>query len=184
MIEHTLVVRRVLALTALIMLATTAHSAAADAGPAGRETPVRLVIPSLAVDADVAVVSLNEDLTMPAPPSAALVAWYTYSASAGTDGNVVLAGHRDWQGQRGVFHGLDEVADGDLMWLQDAAGAWHLYRVVWSASYPEESAPIEPLVGATSRPSMTLITCSGAFDRSIGRYLERRVVRAELVSQS
>ena len=76
---------------------------------------------------------------------------------------------------------MDGVAEGDLLWLQDAAGAWHLYRVVWSASYPEESAPIEALVGATSRPSMTLITCSGAFDRSIGRYLERRVVRAELV---
>lgn len=181
MMERTLVGRRMLTLMVLIILATIVRWAPAYAGPAASETPVRLVIPALAVDADVAGVSLNDDLTMPAPSSAALVAWYTYSATAGTDGNVVLAGHRDWQGQRGVFHALDGVAEGDLLWLQDAAGAWHLYRVVWSASYPEESAPIEALVGATSRPSMTLITCSGAFDRSIGRYLERRVVRAELV---
>ncbi len=184
MMEGTLVVRRMLALTVLVILATSARSAPAYAAPAGGEAPVRLVIPALAVDADVAGVSLNEDLTMPAPPSAALVAWYTYSATAGTDGNVVLAGHRDWQGQRGIFHALDRVAEGDLLWLQDATGVWYLYAVVWSASYPEESAPIEALVGATSRPSMTLITCSGAFDRSIGRYLERRVVRAELVTQS
>jgi len=143
-------------------------------------TPVRLVLPSLGIDAPVAALALAEDGTMPAPARADLVAWYSFSAPAGGDGNAVLAGHRDWQGRRGVFYTLGQLQPEDDIWLQDAAGVWHRYTVVWSARYPDDAAPLAALVGPTERPTLTLITCGGVFDRTLGRYLDRQVVRAVL----
>ncbi len=35
---------------------------------------------------------------------------------------------------------------------------------------------------STARAAVTLITCSGVFDRASGRYIERHVVRGELVA--
>jgi LPXTG-site transpeptidase (sortase) family protein len=143
--------------------------------------PVRLVIPSIGVDAPVASFGLNPDLTMPAPQEAGLTAWYTFSAAAGVPGNAVLAAHRDWQRQRGVFYALDAVRDGDEVWLQDGLDGWYLYRVVWSTSLPDDRAPVAAITAPTEHPAVTLITCSGTFSRTVGAYLERRVVRADLV---
>jgi sortase (surface protein transpeptidase) len=124
-------------------------------------TPARLVLPSIGIDAPVVVLGLTDDLTMPAPEHAELVAWYTFSALAGGEGTVVLAGHRDWQGRRGVFFALEQVQPDDAIWLQDTAGRWYRYTVVWSARYPDDGAPIAALVGPTDRPTVTLITCGG-----------------------
>jgi sortase A len=110
-----------------------------------------------------------------------VAAWYTYSADAGGRGNAVLAGHRDFGGQRGIFLALGRLAEGDEAWLLDGLGAWHLYRVTWSVSIPEDGAPVAELLGPTDVPSLTLITCAGTFSRSAGQYVERRLVRAELV---
>ncbi len=154
----------------------------ARAEPALTGAPVRLVLPSIAVDAEVDALALNDDLTMPVPQRAALVAWYTYSSPAGGTGNAVLAGHRDWQRQKGVFYDLGKVHEGDEVWLQDAGANWYLYTVAWTVSLEDDDAPVEDIAGYTESPSVTLITCSGTFDRSVGRYVERRVVRAQLVA--
>ena len=79
-----------------------------------------------------------------------------------------------------MFVALGQLQLEDEVWLQDTAGSWSRYTVVWSESYPDAAAPLDALVGPTERPAVTLITCGGAFDRGLGRYLERRVVRAEL----
>jgi sortase (surface protein transpeptidase) len=173
---------RLLGLSLLLLSAALLWLAAEGSAAAARDTPVpvRLVLPSIGIDALVVTLALTDDLTMPAPARADLVAWYSFSAPAGGDGNVVLAGHRDWQGQRGVFTALGQLQLEDEIWLQDTAGAWSHYRVVWSESYPDDAAPLEALLGPTERPALTLITCGGVFDRRRGRYLERRVVRADL----
>ena len=167
-------------LLALTPATSVGSARAQDADRSG--APVRLVVPALGVDATVIALPLNDDLSMPAPPGAQPAAWYTYSAPAGAPGNAVLAGHRDFGGRRGIFFGLDSLVEGDEVWLQDGAGAWYLYRVTWAASLPEEAAPLPEVVGWTERASLTLITCSGTFSPSAGQYLERRVVRAELVA--
>lgn len=144
--------------------------------------PVRLVVPAMSVDAPVAPFALNEDFSMPVPQVASLVAWYTYSAAAGADGNVVLAGHRDWQRQKGVFYDLGVLQPDDQVWLQDAAATWYLYTVLWNVSLEDDRAPVEEIAGPTDTPSITMITCSGVFDRAAGRYVERRIVRAQLTA--
>ena len=158
------------------------HGTARAEAEASSGVPVRLVLPAIGVDAPVQSLALGADLTMPAPQEARLVAWYTFSAEAGAPGNAVLAGHRDWQRQRGAFFDLGALRAGDTVWLQDAGDTWYLYTVVWSDSLPEETTPVGEVVGPTSRPLLTLITCSGTFSQSAGQYLECRVVRAELTA--
>ena len=175
--------RALLGLVTLLTVMLVVQSAGAQTPPPpATGVPVRLVLPAIGVDADVGTFDLADDLTMPVPQTASLVAWYTFSARAGAPGNAVLAGHRDWQRQRGVFYSLGAVQEGDEVWLQDTTGTWYLYTVSWSASVPDDDSFIEELVGRTTQPSLTLITCSGVFDRTAGRYVERHVVRAELVT--
>lgn len=144
--------------------------------------PVRLVLPSIAVDAGIGAFALNADRSMPAPLTASQVAWYNYSAAAGGRGNTVLAAHRDWQRQRGAFYDLGKIREGDDVWLQDSAGNFYQYAVVWTLSMADDSAPVDDIAGPTEVSSVTLITCSGVFDRGMGRYVERRIVRAQLVT--
>ncbi len=163
----------------LILLAAVVALSPARAVRAAGPAPVLLVVPALDVWAPVAAFPLNDDLSMPVPQEAGLVAWYTYSAGAGGQGNAVLAGHRDWQRQRGVFYDLGRLRDGDEVWLRDVNGVWYRYRVVWTASIEDAAAPVDGIVGPARDAVLTLITCSGTFDRATGRYVERRVVRAE-----
>ena len=72
----------------------------------------------------------------------------------------------------GLFVGT-VVAD-----VHDHMGTWYLYTVIWSVREMGDNAPVGEIVGPTGRPSVTVITCSGAFERDRGRYLERHVVRA------
>lgn len=176
-------------ITALALLITLVAQRAPPPGTAWAAplapitgVPLRLVAPAIDVDAEVATFRLAPDLTMPVPQRAALVAWYDYSAEAGGDGNVVLAGHRDWQRQKGVFSDLDRLAEGDEIWIEDAAGNWYRYTVVWTVSIAADTAPVAAIAGYTETRSVTLITCSGAFDRASGQYMERRIVRAELAA--
>ena len=174
--------RAFLGLIALLTVMLAVRSAGAEAPPPPvTGVPVRLVLPAIGVDADVETFDLADDGTMPVPQTASLVAWYTFSARAGAPGNAVLAGHRDWQRRRGAFYSLGAVQEGDEVWLQDGRGAWYLYAVDWSASVPDDDRFIEELVGPATQPFLTLITCSGVFDRTTGRYVERHIVRAELV---
>lgn len=167
-------------LVALLVSLAMSRSAPLQAEPTLEGAPVRLVLPVIEVDAEVNAFALNDDLSMPVPQRAELAAWYTYSSLAGGAGNVVLAGHRDWQRRKGIFYDLGKLQEGDEVWLQDAAANWYLYTVAWSISIDNDNAPINEIAGYTDTPSVTLITCSGTFDRAAGRYVERRVVRAHL----
>src|SRR4051812_27503913 len=114
----------VVAVVALCLWAAGSHHSSIANASDPDAVPIRLVIPSLFVDAPVATFDLGEDLSMPAPQTAGLVAWYAYSADAGA-GNTVMAGHRDWQRQLGVFYYLDRLAEDDDIWVQDEGGVWY-----------------------------------------------------------
>lgn len=172
-----------LLLPALLLCLSAVRVSAAGGDATLPAPPQRLVIPAIGVDAPVGAFDLNPDLSMPVPDTGTLVAWYSFSAEAGADGNAVLAGHRDLNYKRGVFYLLDDVQVGDDVWLQDSNDVWRLYRVVWTVSLPDGETPLDAVLGPTDTPSVTLITCSGDFNRGIGRYVERRMVRAELVPQ-
>ena len=169
-------------LTALLVVAALTllpASGRADEAPLPAGVPVRIVIPAIGIDTAVIALDLMEDLTMPVPHRADLVAWYTYSALAGAPGNAVFAGHRDWQRQRGAFWDLRWVGEGDEIRLQDADGRWYLFEVEWSRSFDRGEAPLLDILGRVDGWALTLITCTGDFDGE--RYLSRFIVQAELL---
>jgi sortase A len=73
------------------------------------------------------------------------------TASPGSEGNSVLAGHRDTH-----FAFLEDLALGDRLWIETPDGSLHRYRVR-GASVVHESdlSPLEP----AAEPTLTLITC-------------------------
>ncbi|MNB87516.1 Sortase family protein [compost metagenome] len=75
---------------------------------------------------------------------------YSGSAAIGTDGNSVLAGHRDT-----VFRGLGTLAEHDLIEVETLDGTF-IYEVTGSTIVDgEERGAIQP----SSTPVLTLITC-------------------------
>jgi LPXTG-site transpeptidase (sortase) family protein len=163
-------------------LAVRPAPAAGQVGHASTNPPVRLVAEAAGIDGWVYPFALNRDGTMPVPSTGTAVAWYTFSAEAGMAGNAVLAGHRDWQGRRGVFYTLTRLREGDEIWLQSHTSTWYQYRVTWTRSVPDDDAPLDDLLGDTFGPTLTLITCSGQFAGASRGYLDRQVVRAELTA--
>jgi sortase (surface protein transpeptidase) len=122
-----------------------------------------------------------------APPSGPwVVAWYLQSARPGESGNVVMSGHVDyWNVGPAVFAGLGTLEEGEVIEVTDAAGTAYDYAVAWVRAYPVDAltpTQLREIVGPTAEPSLTLITCSGDFDRDRGEYLKRLVVRAERIT--
>ena len=87
----------------------------------------------------------------------------------GSAGNCVLAGHRDTH-----FAFLEDLAAGDLLWLETPNGATRRYQIEGAAVVHESDvSPLEPAV----EPTLTLITCF-PFDATLPGGPLRYVVQA------
>ena len=189
--------RLVLVLTMLLGVATalsreavaqTDQASHALSGSDHKNDVSRRAPPPVAVQIDAAgvngLVETREivDGALTAPSGPWIVAWYLQSARPGESGNVVMGGHVDyWTVGPAIFSGLGTLAEGEEIEVTDAAGNAYAYAVEWVRAYPvTEITPdqLREIVGPTDHPSLTLITCSGEFDRGRGEYLMRLVVRA------
>jgi LPXTG-site transpeptidase (sortase) family protein len=172
-------------------------TAAIDASPAVMATtPVpeasqstatiaRIVIPAIGVDAPIIVLGLDENRIMQAPQDPYAVAWYDFTSRPGAGGNAVFSGHVDWaQVGPAVFYDLRDVDRGDLIEVFLEDGTLFSYRVSRNIVVDEQTTDVDRIIGPTGVDSVTLITCTGDFDRSTGRYDARLVIRAERVPNS
>lgn len=140
----------------------------------------RLQIPSIGVDAPIITLGVDPDGTMQVPNNGTDVGWYTFSATPGLPGNAVLSGHVDTSTSRtAVFTRLKELKPGDRISVLES-GREDDFAVFWAKSWPDETAPLALILGQAPSPTLTLITCSGTFDRGSRNYTERLVVRAKL----
>lgn len=93
--------------------------------------------------------------------------------------NVYIAGHRLGYPNTGsfrIFYELDQLAVGDEITLQDAAGGTYVYRVTETAVVgPDNVEVMNPVEG---KSVITLQTCT------LPDYSERVIVRGELVEKS
>ena len=159
-----------------------------EAWPTPQLTPVshapltRLVIPKIGVDAPVVTLGVDDQGVMQSPKSAFEVGWYDFTAQPGTGGNTVFSGHVDFASVgTAVFWDLRKLGPGDLVEVRLADGTAYQYLVVSSVSYPGDDAPVADIVGPTSKDTVTIITCTGTFNRDIHQYSHRLVVRAERI---
>lgn len=148
---------------------------------AAAAAPSRLVVPSIRVDASVEPVGVDGQGRMGVPSQASNVAWYRLGSAPGDVGNAVIAGHLDWTNGPAVFWSLGRMHPGDRITVMRADGSSAQFVTDASSTVPYDS-PTDSLFTRTGPPSLTLITCAGAWDRQRGTYLQRLVVHATLVS--
>jgi LPXTG-site transpeptidase (sortase) family protein len=150
--------------------------------PVVTAAPARLLIPKIGVDAPVTPKGLRPDGFMDTPNGPEDVAWYIFSARPGMSGNVVLSGHLDYHDYgAAVFWRLKDLQQGDLIEVRLDDGSVLRYQVSLKLSYDARTAPVQEIIGPTSKEVVTLITCGGTFDSGSRSYSNRLVVRANRV---
>jgi hypothetical protein len=155
-----------------------AGSSAGSAGPlnVGRSelseaaAPVRLAVPSLAVDAAVVPVGIQPGGELAVPDDPSLVGWWQGGARPGAAlGTTVLDGHVDsyLTGSGALFHVAD-LRPGATVSLGTSAGSL-TYVVQAVRSYPKQALPAD-VFDTTGQPRLVIITCGGEFDQLTRQY--------------
>jgi sortase (surface protein transpeptidase) len=148
---------------------------------AGAAPPTRLLVPSINVSAAVEPVGMDSQGRMGVPSQASNVAWFNQGSAPGDVGDAVIAGHLDWTNGPAVFWYLGRVHKGDAITVVRADGSSVKFVADSSTTVPYDSST-DSLFTIDGPPSLTLITCAGAWDRQRGTYLQRLVVHATLVA--
>jgi len=142
--------------------------------------PARLMIPSLNLDAQVEAIGVDSSGAMDAPHNIWDVGWYRGGPSPGAPGDAVIDGHLGLPGWPLVFSGLARVAIGDDVVVVLADGTRNRFNVTSLQSWPATSHPTG-LFSADGEPRLSLITCTGAYERASQTYADRLIVEASYV---
>lgn len=149
-----------------------------DARMAGE--PVRLVIPSIKVDAAVQYVGLTEEGDVGSPDGPNDAAWFGEGVRPGEVGSAVITGHYGrWKnGSGSVFDNLDELKEGDKIYVTDKSGSTVSFTVKKKQTYNfEDSVP--EIFAKNDGIYLNLITCKGEWLKNLKTYSDRLVVFAE-----
>jgi Sortase domain len=145
--------------------------------------PVRIEIPAVGVRARIIRLGLTGDHTLQVPRNFADTGWWAGGPRPGEPGPAVVVGHVDSYTGPAVYYRLRELRRGDRISIVRANRSVVRFSVLGLRSYPKAHFPTTRVYGATRRPTLRLITCSGAFDRSTGHYLDNTVVFATLAAR-
>ncbi len=139
--------------------------------------PVKIYFNDAEVSASIEPVGLTEDGAMDAVASATVAGWYEDGPSPGQYGNALIDGHVRWKGRIGTFSVLNDMQVGDEVVIEYEDGSFRYFYTQSVNVYLLEEFP--PEVMATDEggePRLTLITCLGDYDQSIGTSRSRVVV--------
>lgn len=155
-------------------------SAAARALLAPAPPPATLVIPALHVRAAVETVGTDAQGRMAAPSQPDRVAWFDQGPAPGDAGDALIDGHLDWTSGPAVFWLLGRLRAGDEVDVLRTDGSQARFQVD-ATSTVRYDARMEQLFARTGPPAISLITCTGSWDRQRGTYLDRLLVHATLI---
>ncbi|MEZ5374943.1 MAG: class F sortase [Acidimicrobiales bacterium] len=145
------------------------------------KSPPRLVtIPAIDVEATVIDLGLEDDGSLETPQDYDLAGWWAGGTTALEPGPAVIVGHVDDYTGPAVFYRLRELDVGDEIEVTDSTGAVSRFVVTDTGVYDKDDFPTQEVYGPTDGPTLRLITCGGAFDRSARSYEDNVVVYAEL----
>jgi sortase (surface protein transpeptidase) len=170
------------AIAPLAAAATDAPPSTAPA-PGDRPTvapvapPVRVVIPSIDVDADLVAVGLNTDLSMEVPEFGE-AGWYELGPRPGEPGPAVITAHVDSVDGPDVFHRLTDLAAGDEITVERADGTSSVFVMRRAEQQLKDELPVERIWAETDEPVLRLITCGGEFDETRRSYRSNVIVYA------
>ena len=168
-----------------VLPATIASAATLNSPTVSVAVPVRLVIPSLHIDANVDTLGITHSGHMAAPNNFSNVGWYKYSSIPGEIGNTIIDGHYESGTNArklptpGVFQNLHMIQMGDDIQVLSANGTTHHYTVV-SLTLMNKDASITPVMTSNGTSRLVLITCAGTWLPQQGTFSERLIVTAVL----
>ncbi|HTK04946.1 MAG TPA: class F sortase [Candidatus Eisenbacteria bacterium] len=148
--------------------------------PQGVGLPLRIEIPSIAVDAAIEHVATAADGSMDVPKDPLDTGWYSLGTRPGDPGSAAIAGHVDWkQGATGVFAALRKVKTGDAIRVLDDRGSVISFTVREVRKYDPAADATDVFTSSDGRSHLALITCAGKWNARAKQYSERLVVFAD-----
>ena len=139
--------------------------------------PVELLIPALNVHRPVEKVGVDEYGTLQLPVNAWDGGWYRWGPVPGAPGDAVIEGHAGYPKQPLMFGKLATLQPGDKIVVVLADGSRQLFLVASMGTVPAGSAPAG-LGSFSGRPRLTLVTCTGHFDKKNFWYSDRLLLEA------
>ena len=143
----------------------------------GPGLPVRLIIPSINVDAKIIYVGLAPDGSVGVPAGPDEVAWFGLGPRPGASGSSVITGHfGPWKnGAHSVFDNLNKLKSGDIIYIEDDKGKQIPFTVDHSHIYPND-AIVPEVFSKDGGARLNLITCNGEWLAGQETYTNRLVV--------
>jgi LPXTG-site transpeptidase (sortase) family protein len=142
-------------------------------------TPVRLVIPSIRLDARIEARGLDSKRNLDTARDFHDVAWYDLGPAPGQPGNAVMNGHVNWWTGNAVFTYLSRVRVGDRVEVVRADGTSVWFRIT-ARRVVAANARIASLFAPSPVATLTLITCTGVWDPLTQSDTHRLLVSATL----
>lgn len=162
--------------------AATPSPTATPAPAAAATPPVRIEIPSIDIDESLIDLGIAANGELETPEDASRVGWYAGGGKPGELYPTVIAGHKDSREGPAIFANLRSVKVGETITVESADGRTFSYLVYEVRDVPQDDRfPTQQVYGPTLAPEIRVITCTGPYDRSIGRYTENRLVFGKLV---
>lgn len=137
--------------------------------------PVQLLIPLLDVHRAVEKVGVDQYGVLNLPVNSWNAGWFKNGPVPGAPGDAVIEGHAGAPGKPMIFGKLGTMRPGDKVIVVLADGSRHLFTVVSMRSVPAGTA-LPGLGSPYGLPRLTLITCTGHFDKKSFWYSERLLV--------
>jgi Sortase domain len=145
--------------------------------PVPTARPLELLIPALDVHRAVEPVGTNHSGVMNLPSNAWNAGWYKGGPVPGAPGDAVIEGHAGYPGQPMIFGRLVALKPGDRIIVVLADKTKQLFLVDSMSSLAVGTAP-PGMAEPYGPPRLTLITCTGHFDKNSYSYSQRLVLEA------
>ena len=149
------------------------------ANPGANPVPARLLIPRIGVDARIESRGLDSGRNMETPNDFRDVAWYNRGPVPGAPGNALMNGHVSWWTGSAVFTRLAELRAGDKVIVVRGDGTRVSFKVT-ARRVVAANARVASLFAPSPKSTLTLITCTGAWDPRIMSDTHRLLVSAVL----
>ncbi|MFI2113300.1 class F sortase [Streptomyces rubiginosohelvolus] len=159
------------------------HTGSGQAATSAGRTPappVRIRIPAIGLDQPLTGLRVQQDGRLGVPDEAASIGWWSDGPRPGSPGATVVVGHVDSATGPGAFHGLSTLDPGDKVTLMRDDRSTITFTIRALRQYGKDAFPDSQVYPTSGPPSLHLITCSGAYDRSRGEYRDNLVVYASL----
>jgi len=145
--------------------------------------PVLLTIPRLGISSSsLESLGVDDKGAMEVPQDPAEAGWYELGPPPGALGPAVIAGHVTWNQVPAVFYRLTELRRGDVVEITRTDGRVAVFEIIRVRLYDKSSFPTRMVFGPIDHAGLRLITCGGAYERSVSRYRGNVVAFARLLS--